>query len=294
MEGGQHERPFEGKRTLRCRERSRSEEPASRIGIRGLCVRGITRTSKLERMRSAQRLRWLSSSYGSTLTTKLDEGLSTRQEDAEASTLEEYATVLSFELSRRKRCTTEIVLMEDRGPGSKHWCTNFSEVEALRQVLSYSKASSRCDPKMAAGELDCFSAHIRLREPEKSEDKAEWSKGARKRQRVQRGSATQKQSIGQKGGGGGMPQRRIYQSQRKRCRCKATDTRAMGLAAPCYRRGGTSVESSIPCSYGGRALVVKGIEEVENAEANSKYQDKAEGQRPRNFIRPVSMGFSSR
>ncbi|RRT61136.1 hypothetical protein B296_00017117 [Ensete ventricosum] len=44
----------------------------------------------------------------------------------------------------------------------------------------------------AAGELDCFSAHIHLREPDKSEDKAEtarrtqwcrsrWSKGARKR-----------------------------------------------------------------------------------------------------------------
>ncbi|RRT54038.1 hypothetical protein B296_00046593, partial [Ensete ventricosum] len=37
---------------------------------------------------------------------------------------------------------------------------------------------------------------------------------------------------------------------------------------------------------GGRTLVVKGAEEVENAKANSKYQDKAEGQRPRNFIRP--------
>ncbi|RWW35029.1 hypothetical protein GW17_00000193 [Ensete ventricosum] len=41
-------------------------------------------------------------------------------------------------------------------------------------------------------ELDCFSAHIRLRELGKSEDKAEWSKGARKRRRVRRGSATQK------------------------------------------------------------------------------------------------------
>ncbi|RWW12497.1 hypothetical protein GW17_00023832 [Ensete ventricosum] len=58
--------------------------------------------------------------------------------------------------------------------------------------------------------------------------------------------------------------------------------------------GGTSVESSIPCSHGGRALVVKEAEEVENAEANSKYRDKAEGQRSRNFIRPVSMSFSSR
>ncbi|RZS18676.1 hypothetical protein BHM03_00051002 [Ensete ventricosum] len=83
----------------------------------------------------------------------------------------------------------------------------------------------------AVGELDCFSAHIRLREPDKSEDKAE---------------------------------------------------------------GGTSVESSIPCSHGGRALVVKEAEEVENAKANSKYQDRTEGQRPRNFIRSVSMDFSSR
>ncbi|RWV98472.1 hypothetical protein GW17_00038677 [Ensete ventricosum] len=73
----------------------------------------------------------------------------------------------------------------------------------------------------AARELDYFSAHIRLREPGKSEDKAE---------------------------------------------------------------GGTSMESSIPCSHGGRALIVKGAEEMENAKANSKYQDKAEGQRPRNFI----------
>ncbi|RRT57208.1 hypothetical protein B296_00001627 [Ensete ventricosum] len=58
--------------------------------------------------------------------------------------------------------------------------------------------------------------------------------------------------------------------------------------------GGTSVESSIPSSYGGRALVVKGVEEVQNAEANSKYQDRAEGQRSGNFIRLVSMGFSIR
>ncbi|RRT69310.1 hypothetical protein B296_00002429 [Ensete ventricosum] len=62
-----------------------------------------------------------------------------------------------------------------------------------------------------------------------------------------------------------MPQRRIYQSRRKGCRCKAMDSRAMGLAIPWYRRGRTSVESSIPCSHGGRALVVKGAKEVENA-----------------------------
>ncbi|RWV78178.1 hypothetical protein GW17_00060880 [Ensete ventricosum] len=56
----------------------------------------------------------------------------------------------------------------------------------------------------------------------------------------------------------------IYRSQRKGCRCKATDSRAMGLAAPWYRRGGTSVESSIPYSHGGRALVIKGDDEKFN------------------------------
>ncbi|RRT64166.1 hypothetical protein B296_00042081, partial [Ensete ventricosum] len=71
-------------------------------------------------------------------------------------------------------------------------------------------------------------------------------------------------------------QKRIYLSRRKGRRCKATDSRAMGLATLWYRRGGTSVDSSIPFSHGGRALVVKETEEVENAEANSKYQDKAE------------------
>ncbi|RWW71483.1 hypothetical protein BHE74_00020772 [Ensete ventricosum] len=60
-------------------------------------------------------------------------------------------------------------------------------------------------------------------------------------------------------------------------------SRAMGLAAPWYRRGGTSMESSIPCSHGGRGLVVKGAGELENTEVNSKYQDRAEA---KNFIRP--------
>ncbi|RRT49887.1 hypothetical protein B296_00031853 [Ensete ventricosum] len=73
------------------------------------------------------------------------------------------------------------------------------------------------------GELDCFSAHIRLREIGKSKDKAEY---------------------------------------------KVMDCRAMGSAAPWYRRGGTSVESS----------VAKGAEKVENAEANTK------SARPRNEV----------
>ena len=44
----------------------------------------------------------------------------------------------------------------------------------------------------------------------------------------------------------------------------------------------------------GERLVMKGAEEVEHAEVISKYRDKIEGQRPRNFVRPVSMSFSSR
>ncbi|RWV77805.1 hypothetical protein GW17_00061323, partial [Ensete ventricosum] len=77
-------------------------------------------------------------------------------------------------------------------------------------------------------------------------------------------------------------------------RCKATDSRVIGLAVPWYRRGRTSMESSIRCSHGGKALVVKGAKEVENAKANSKYQDRAKGQRPDNFKRPVSTSFSSK
>ncbi|RRT47789.1 hypothetical protein B296_00039272 [Ensete ventricosum] len=61
---------------------------------------------------------------------------------------------------------------------------------------------------------------------------------------------------------------------RKGHRCKVTDSRAMGSTALWYRRGGTFIESLIPCSHGGRALVMKGAKEVENAEANSKYQEK--------------------
>ncbi|RRT38094.1 hypothetical protein B296_00050426, partial [Ensete ventricosum] len=119
-----------------------------------------------------------------------------------------------------------------------------------------------------------------------------WSKGARKR-RVQWGYPKAKRRLENRWTqrSSTVPQRRIYRSQRKGCICKVMDSRAMSLTTPWYRRGGTSVESSIACSHGGRALVIKGAKEMENAKANSKYQDRAEGQRPRNFIRPVSMGF---
>ncbi|RRT66229.1 hypothetical protein B296_00039364 [Ensete ventricosum] len=72
-------------------------------------------------------------------------------------------------------------------------------------------------------------------------------------------------------------QRRIYRSRRNGRRCKATDSRAMGLTTPWFRRGRTSVESSIPCSYGGRVLVVKGGREGGEYRVKLKYQDKAKG-----------------
>ncbi|RZS15897.1 hypothetical protein BHM03_00047802 [Ensete ventricosum] len=128
-----------------------------------------------------------------------------------------------------------------------------------------------------ARELDWFSAHIRLREPDKSEDKVEYDRSSWRVGLLQCSHSL-------KGA----------RKSEDKAECKATDSRAMGLAAPWYRRGGTSMESLIHCSHGGRALVVKGAEEVENAKANSKYQDRVEGQRPRNFIRLMSMGFSLR
>ncbi|RRT83395.1 hypothetical protein B296_00010363 [Ensete ventricosum] len=103
----------------------------------------------------------------------------------------------------------------------------------------------------AAGELGCFSAHIRLREPDKSEDKADpvGLNYPKVKHRLERWWTRRSTTV---------PQRRIYRSRRKGYGCKSMDSRAMGLVAPWYHRGGTSVESSIPCSHGGRALVVKG------------------------------------
>ncbi|RWW14898.1 hypothetical protein BHE74_00008885 [Ensete ventricosum] len=98
----------------------------------------------------------------------------------------------------------------------------------------------------ATRELDYFSAYIRLREPGKSEDKAEqWI-------------------VGPWAGSVMVPQRRDFH----------------GVIDPLL----SWRESVGP----------KGVKDVENAEAKSKYQDRMKGQRPRNFIRPVSMGFSSR
>ncbi|RRT39152.1 hypothetical protein B296_00024152 [Ensete ventricosum] len=46
-----------------------------------------------------------------------------------------------------------------------------------------------------------------------------------------------------------MPQKRIYRSRRKGCRCKTTDSRVMGLAAPWY------AEVGLPLSHRSLALM---------------------------------------
>ncbi|CAL9776839.1 unnamed protein product, partial [Musa acuminata subsp. burmannicoides] len=69
------------------------------------------------------------------------------------------------------------------------------------------------------------------------------SKGVRKRRRVQRDLATQNQAsvrmeVDSEECHGDISTDR----EEKGCRCEATDSRAMGMAAPWYRRGGTSVQ----------------------------------------------------
>ena len=41
---------------------------------------------------------------------------------------------------------------------------------------------------------------------------------------------------------------------KKRSRCEVTNSRAMGIIVSWYQRGKTFVESSIPCSPGGRVI----------------------------------------
>ncbi|RWW16504.1 hypothetical protein GW17_00019606 [Ensete ventricosum] len=61
----------------------------------------------------------------------------------------------------------------------------------------------------------------------------------------------------------------------------AMDSSVMGMAASWYHRGETSVETSIPCSHEGRALVVNGAKNMENVKANpsTKTRLKGKGQR---------------
>ncbi|RZR88753.1 hypothetical protein BHM03_00016373 [Ensete ventricosum] len=91
-------------------------------------------------------------------------------------------------------------------------------------------------PRGQASEEEC------AQDPDNGAPKlAKWSKEARKRRRGRRVSATQKAKYRLERRwtrrSTTVSQRRIYRSRRKGYRCKATDSRAMDLATPWYRRG---------------------------------------------------------
>ncbi|RZR77658.1 hypothetical protein BHM03_00002763 [Ensete ventricosum] len=62
-----------------------------------------------------------------------------------------------------------------------------------------------------------------------------------------------------------------YPKAKRRLEKRWTRRSAIVPQRQIYQLGGTSVDSSIPCSHGGRALVIKGAKEVEKTDANSKY-----------------------
>ena len=63
------------------------------------------------------------------------EGLSTGQEDSDVGTLEEYATVLPFKVAMKEVVRSGVCAGRGRGPGSRQWCTDYSEVGGLRELL---------------------------------------------------------------------------------------------------------------------------------------------------------------
>ncbi|RWW39874.1 hypothetical protein BHE74_00054752 [Ensete ventricosum] len=114
-----------------------------------------------------------------------------------------------------------------------------------------------------AGELDCFSAHIRLREPDMSEDKADGVEaGGRK------GRGSDDESSGAQLPKSKASVRKEVDSEehhsaieaylpivKEGCRCKVTDSRAMGLATPWYAEksngsGKVNHSRSFPSSEG--------------------------------------------
>ncbi|RZR97419.1 hypothetical protein BHM03_00026598 [Ensete ventricosum] len=90
-----------GETDIEIRERSRSKKREWPT----LCARGTTRTSKRRRMHSAQRLGWLSSSYSSTLATKLDARPLSTQSGATWVELDEVSKL--HEESRHRRWNME-------------------------------------------------------------------------------------------------------------------------------------------------------------------------------------------
>ncbi|RWW34958.1 hypothetical protein GW17_00000241 [Ensete ventricosum] len=158
----------------------------------------------------------------------------------------------------------------------------------------------------AARELDLSSAYIRLKKPDKSKDKVEQVNVATKEAKENRISASPTTGWRRSCMGfivfpstKGNYWENVEVLKQVVKRGEETTTSPEGLNYPKAKhrlewRGRTFMELSISCSHKRRGLVVKGAEEVENIEANSKYQDKVEGQKPENFIRSVSTGFSSR
>ncbi|RRT36986.1 hypothetical protein B296_00030520 [Ensete ventricosum] len=109
------------------------------------------RISKRRRMRNAQRLGWLSSSYGSTLATKLHGA------QGKAGALDNEAPILAKSEDFRSYYATDYPRAMLHPGVTQEWV---DEGELLSMVRVTEK-------------LDYFSAHICLREPDKSGDKAE-------------------------------------------------------------------------------------------------------------------------
>ncbi|RRT33944.1 hypothetical protein B296_00037794 [Ensete ventricosum] len=133
------------------------------------------------------------------------------------------------------------------------WELHFGNTTVRRAVDSRSEYHSIAEANLpyvcmirAVGEVDCFSAHIHLREPGKSKDEAETATEDTVvlKQVVERGEEAAMSPTGLSypkvkrrlerrwtRRSTTVPQRRIYRSQRKGYRCKARDSMAMGLVA---------------------------------------------------------------
>ncbi|RWW00089.1 hypothetical protein GW17_00036964 [Ensete ventricosum] len=156
---------------------SHSEERASRFGIQRkgqpLCARGTIRTSKRRRMHSVQRLGWLSLSYSSTLATKLDGA------QGKAGRLAKDETMQSGRCCGAKdegSFEAHASYLRDAFDGVTK-AIQLAEVKLGSRDLSMGQEDVEAGMIGAAGELDCFSAHIRLREPASQRTKPSGRKG---------------------------------------------------------------------------------------------------------------------
>ncbi|RRT41025.1 hypothetical protein B296_00045927 [Ensete ventricosum] len=154
MGDSQHAQPFKGKRTLRCRDRCRSEERASRLGIQR---NGQPFAREAPRGQASEE---------ECFSTLLDlEGCSgdcigEGSQSSKCIYAAEQGTSCSARQSSPKGMVVFGTSSGKNGRGK------------LLQQDRYSGGISSSMVRVT-GELDCFSAHIRLREPGKSEDKVE-------------------------------------------------------------------------------------------------------------------------